>query len=446
MSHTLKKLEKSQVELTITVTPAEYEKHLQTAALRLSQRAAIKGFRPGKVPYDVLKKEVGEMTILNEALETVVQESFYQAVTTEKLDTIGMPKIEIEKVAPGNEVIYKATVALLPKVKLADISKIKVEKKAKKIGDQEVNEVVENLRKMQAKEVIKNDKKIGPADKAIIDMDMFFDKVPVDGGQAKNYQVYLSEPHHIPGFNDQILGLGKDEEKEFSLDFPKEHYQKHLAGKNVQFKVKVKDIYERQLPEISDELAKTLGQESLLKLREIINANLTQEAEQKAGQQVEIEILEALISASEFETIPEVLIDAERHKIFYELKRDLERHGISIEQYLKDLKKDEKQLFEDFKAQAEKRAKAALISRQIASENHIHVHDEELDAEIKIMEETYKDNKEYMENLKKPEVRDTIAMTLQNQKVIQWLKHKVLGEELPAGVVHEHSEHNTKDT
>lgn len=444
MSHTLKKLEKTQVELTITVTPAEYEKHLQTGAQRLSTRAAIRGFRPGKVPFDVLKKEVGEMAILQESLETIVQESFYLAVTSEKLDTIGMPKIELEKVAPGNDVIYKATVALLPKVKLADLTKIKVEKKVKKIEDTHVDEVIENLRKMQAKEVIKNDKKAGKEDKLVIDMEMFLDKIPIEGGQAKDYQVYLSEPHYIPGFNEQLIGAAKDEIKEFSLNFSPTHYQKHLAGKKVDFKVKVKDIYERQLPEISDELAKILGQESLEKLRELINANLTQEAEQKAAQQTEIEILEALIKESIFEEIPDVLIDAEKQKIFYELKRNLEHHGVTIEQYLADIKKKEDELFNDFKMQAEKRAKAALISRQIANENHIHVHDEELDKEIKIMEEMYKNNKEYLENLKKPEVRDTIAMTLQNQKVVQWLKHKVLGEDLPEDIAHEHhhDEHN----
>ncbi len=438
MSHTLKKLDKSQVELIVTIEPQDYEKHLQTAATRLSQRTAIKGFRPGHVPFEVLKKEVGEMAILNEALEQIVQESFYQAVTSEKLETIGMPKIELEKVAPGNNLIYKATVALLPTVKLPDLTKIKIEKKIKTVEEKHVDEVIENLRKMQAKEVIKNDKKATAEDKLVIDMDMFLDKVPVEGGQAKDYQVYLSEPHYIPGFNEQLLGLGKDEEKEFSLDFPPTHYQKHLAGKNVQIKVKVKDVYERQLPEISDDLAKNLGQESLAKLRELINANLVNEATQKAEEQLEIAILEELIAKSEFQELPEVLLDAEKQKIFYELRHDLEKHGVTIKQYLADIKKNQEELQAGFQEQALKRAKASLISRQIATENHIHIHDEELDKEIKFMEDIYKENKEYLENLKRPEVRETIALTLQNKKVMQWLKAKVLGEEIPEGIVHEH--------
>lgn len=448
MSHTVKKLEKSQIELTITVGPKDYEKHLEKAAQRISARTKIKGFRPGKASFEVVKKEVGAMNILNEALEQIVQESFYQAIREEKLDTIGMPKIEVEKMAPDNDIVYKATVALLPNVKLPDITKIKVEKKVKSVEEKHVDEVIENLRKMQAKEVIKNDKKATAEDKLVIDMEMFMDNVPVDGGQAKGYQVYLSEPHYIPGFDKQLIGMGKDESKEFELSFPKDHYQKHLAGKNVKFKVKVQDVYERQLPELSEELAKTLGQESMAKLRELINANLVNEAQGKADQQAEIEILDAIIEKTTFEEIPEVLIDAEREKMFYELKKDLERNGITIEQYLSDIKKKEEEIYNDFKVQAEKRAKAALISRQVAMEQHIHVHDEEIDSEIKIMEEMYREHPDYLENLKKPEVRDTIAMTMQNRKVIQWLRHKILGEALAEGVIHEHGhdhEHNHEE-
>ena len=437
MSYTIKTLDKSQVELTIAVESKDYAKHLAKAAEKISHRTNVKGFRSGKAPYEIIKKEVGDMAILQEALEAIVQETFYQAVTEEKIETIGMPKIEIEKIAPDNPVVYKATVALLPSVKLPDIKKIKVERKVKEVGDKHINEVIDNLRKMHAKEVLKTGVAEGD-DKLIIDMNMFLDKVPIEGGQAKNYQVYLSEDHYIPGFNNQIKGLKKDEEKEFSLDFPPTHYQKHLAGKNVQFKVKIKDVFERQLPELSTELAKILGQESLNKLKELIKNNLLQEAEQKADQQFEIQILDDLISKTEFAELPDLLIDAERQKMFYELKRDLDNHGISVEQYFNDINKTQEEIYEGFKEQAEKRAKTALISRQVAKDNNIHVHDEEINKEIKMMEEMYKDNKEYMENLKKPEVRDTIAMTLQNRKVMQWLRAQVLDEQIPNNTIHKH--------
>jgi len=126
MSHTTKKLDQNQIEFIVTVTPAEYQKHLEKASVRISERTAVKGFRSGKVPYEIMKKEVGEMNILQEALEPIVQETFYQAVVAEKLETIGMPKIDVEKLAPGNDIVYKALVGLMPKVKIGDLSKIKI--------------------------------------------------------------------------------------------------------------------------------------------------------------------------------------------------------------------------------------------------------------------------------------------------------------------------------
>ncbi len=427
MDYKTKKLDNSELELTITVTPEDYQNKLEAAAKKLSERVAIKGFRKGNVPFEIMKKEVGEMPILQEALEVVVQESFFDVVKKEELETIGMPKIEVEKLAPGNDIVYKAIVGLIPNVKLADPSKIKVEKKVKEVDEKRLTETLDALRGMHAKEVVKEGTAEG-TDKLVIDMDMLLDKVPVDGGQAKDYQVYLSEDHYVPGFNEHVKGLKKGDEKEFSLDFPPEHYQKMLAGKKVDFKVKVKEVYERQLPELSDDMAKKLGQDSVEKLKELIRNNMKEEAEQKAEQSMEVEILDKMIEKTTFDPIPNVIVDAEKQKMFYELKRDLERNGVSIEDYLRDIKKKEDELFNDFQVQAEKRAKAALLSRQIAKEQKIEISKEEIDEEIKMMEGVYKDNPEVLENLKRAEVRESIATTLQNKKVMTWLKEQMMGE------------------
>ena len=425
MSHSLKKLEKSEIELTLTVAPADYEKHLQKAAQRLSERTTIKGFRKGKVPFDVVKKEVGEMAILQEALEDVIRETFYNAVTNEKLETIGMPKIDIEKIAPGNDIIYKATVGLMPKVELANLSKIEVKKEIKKVDDAKITETLDAIRGINATETPKDGPAVG-TDKLVIDMDMKLDNVPIEGGQAKDYQVYLSEDHYVRGFNKEVEGLKKGEEKEFTLDFPDTHYQKMLAGKKVQFKIKVKEVLERHLPELTDEMAKKLGQDTVEKLKETIIKNLEAEAEQKAEQKTEIEMLEKIVADSKFEPIPTVIIDSERQKMFYELKSNLERHGVEIDQYLADIKKTEKELYEEFKTQAEKRAKAALVSRQVAIEQNLKVSEEELNQEIENMREIYKNEKETLERLNDAGVRESIATAIQNKKVVKWLKEKIV--------------------
>jgi len=424
MNYSTKKLPKSQIEITVTVTPTDYQKQLEEAGKRISKKVNVKGFRKGNVPLEVLKKEVGEMAILQEAANHIIQETFVEIIIKEKLESIGQPEIKIEKMAPANDLIYSAVVAFLPKIKLANAKSIKVKVEKKEITDKDVDETIESLRKMQAVEVVK-DEKAGENDKLVIDMDMFLDKVPVDGGQSKNYQVYLSEPHYIKGFNEQIVGLKKGDEKEFSLKFPKDHYQKMLAGKKVDFKVKVNEVLERQFPELNDEFAVKIGQKNIEELKTTVKTNLQAEADRKAEQSLEIEILEKMIEKSKFDELPELLIDAEKHKIFYELQRDIEKNGLTIEQYLQDIKKTEKELFEDFKIQAEKRAKSALLSREIAIENDIKVEKEEIDAELATMKEMYKHNEEYIKNLERPEVRDTLANMIQNKKVMVWLKEQV---------------------
>ncbi len=425
MKYELKNLEKSQVELTITVEPKNYQKDLEAAAIRISERAAIKGFRPGKAPYEMVKQQVGEIKIIEEAMQTIVEKNFFTAAKEAKLDTVGMPQITITKIAPGNDLVFTATVALLPTIKLGDLATVKVKHKAKEITDTEIENILGDLKKMQTREIIKPESAT-KEDKVVVNMEMFLDKVPVEGGQAPNHQVYLSEPHYIPGLAEQLVGLKKDDTKEFSLKFPKDHYQKHLAGKDIDFKVSVKEVYRLEHPEVNEEFAKTLGQESVEKLKNVLRENLAAEAKQKDEQKIEIEILDQLIESSEISEVPDVLINAEKNKIFQELKYSLANQGIELEKYLKDLKKTEEEIFNDFAEQALRRVKAALISRQIALDNKIKTEKADLDEEVRQIKAAYPDNKTVEENLKKPEVLDTLSLTIQNRKVMSWLKTKIL--------------------
>lgn len=434
MKYEAKTLDKSQVELTITVEPKDYKKDLEAAAIRISERAAIKGFRAGKAPYEMVKQQVGEIRIIEEAMQPIVEKNFFNAAKEAKLDTVGMPQITITKIAPGNDLVFTATVALLPVIKLGDMSKVKVKHQSKEVTEAEVETVLNDLKKMQTKEILKNGASTKD-DKLVINMEMFADKVPVEGGQAPNHQVYLNEPHYIPGLAEQLIGLKKDDAKEFSLKFPKDHYQKHLAGKDIDFKVKVNDVFELQHPDINDEFAKSIGQESLEGLKLIIKTNLSEEAKHKDDQKIEIEILDQMIEASEISEVPDVLINAEKQKIFNELKYSLANQGIEMEKYLKDLKKTEEDIFKDFTEQALRRVKAALISRQVALDNNIKAEKADIDAEVKQIKAAYPDNKNVEENLKKPEVLDTLALTIQNRKVMTFLKEKIVG-----------SKKDTKDT
>lgn len=425
MSYKVLKQKESELQLSFTVEPADYQADLESAAKKLSARVAVKGFRKGNVPYDVMKKEVGEMAILQEALQTIVQREYLAAVKDLEADIVGTPKIELNTVAPGNALTFEAKAALIPEVNLPKLDKISVSVEKKAVDKKKIDETVDAVRGMHAVEKPKDGAATG-SDKLMIDMNMSLDGVPIEGGQAKDYQVYLSEDHYIPGFNKEVEGLKKGDKKSFTIDFPESHYQKQLAGKNVAFDVSVNEVLERILPEANDELAKKLGQESMEELRKLIESNLEKEAEQKANQAAEIEMLDKLIEKTSFGTIPEVIVDAERTKMFYELKADIEKNGITIDQYLADIKKTEKELYEGFKEQAEKRAKAALLSRQVAKEQNLLATDEEIEAELEKMREMYKNNKEYLDRVNSAEAKETIATTIQNRKVMDYLKEQII--------------------
>lgn len=427
MKYETKQLEKSQVELIITVAPEEYQKYLERAAREISEQSVIKGFRPGHAPYEQVKNTVGEDKIYERALEYIVRRFYYDAATEQKLDPIGMPKIEITKLAPGNEIVFKATVAILPDVKLADIASIKVEQRERATTDTDVDRVIEDVCKMRASEVIKNGAATSE-DKVVIDMDMLKDSVPLEGGQARNHSVYLNEEYYIPGLQKELIGLKKDDEKEFKLTMPADHYQKQFAGQEINFKVKIHDVYERTLPELNDEFAKGLGQDTVAALRALIKENLTAEAKQKEDQRVEIALFDQLIDGSTIGDIPAMMIEAEKDKMWFELKRGVEQQGMVWEEYLKIIKKTESELREAFTEQAARRAKAALVSRALAKEQNLAPTGTEIDQEIAVIREAYKDNVQAQENLDRPEIRDTVATLVRNRKVIGWLKEKVLGE------------------
>lgn len=420
----LTQLPKTQVEFTITVSKEEIQPHIQKAAVHISNARDIKGFRRGKAPYERVLQEVGEMALYETALEHILQESFFNAVKQQNVQTIGAPKIEVKKLAPGNDCVFTATVARMPNIQMPDVQKISVEKKLVDITENEVTEVLENLRKMRASEVIGNHPTTA-ADKIVIDMDMFVEHVPVEGGQAKSYGVYLNEKNYIPGLPQELIGLKKGDEKTFVLPFPKEHYQKHLAGKQVEFKIKVIDVYTIQLPTLDDAFAKAYGQESLVALRTLLKENLIKEAEQKEEQRQEIEMLSSLVDASTFEEIPEILLNSEKERIWHELTDQITNQGLTMAQYLSDLKKTEQEIRDGFTKQAQKRVHITLLLRALAEEQHISVEPAELEEEKNKIKQTYASEQKLLERLESADVMDSLRALIRNRKVISLLKKQI---------------------
>jgi len=432
-TYTSKKLPKSQLEISVTITADELKPFVDQAILELSQQTKIEGFRPGKVPYDILKQRIGEMKIYEEAAALAVEKSYVEIIQKEKVEPLGSPKIDFEKLAPGNDFTYKATVNLIPEVKIGDFKSIKIKEKDIKITDEEVDRVIDELRNMRATEVLE-DKPIEKGDKAEVDFDVIRDNVPIDGGTQKKYPLVIGSNAFIPGFEDNLIGLKANEEKSFDLSFPEKYHNKNLAGKPATFKIKVLSVFKRTMPEANDELATSMGQKSLAELKEAILHNLEHEEHHKEEERIEVELLDKLIDKSQFGEIPDILITSEVNKMLQEMESNLLREGLKFDEYLKHLGKTVEQMKLDFVPQAIKRIKGALLTRAIFFQEKIEIPENEIDRELEAMTRAYAQHPEMAKNLQTPEYRDYIRNMIGNRKVVEILK----------AVCMEHSEGNKK--
>jgi len=399
---------------------------MKGAAERLSQESNIPGFRPGKAPYDMIKQRVGEMAILEEAVQHIVRAKFTEAIVAEDIDTVGSPEVNMEKLAPGNPIKFQITVALLPEIeKLADYKSKKIDKKPVEVSDEKMEKVLKDVAKMQTKEKVV-ERAATKADKVIVDLTMEQNHVAIEGGASPNFQVFLSEENYIPGLTDKLVGMKAGEEKEFSLKFPDDHFQKNLAGKEVDIKVKMQNVYELEAPEINDEFAKSIGQKDLNALKETLRQNLKAEAEQEQAQRLEQDIFQSLIKDTRFADIPEILVNEEINKMLHELEHNAAQQGMKFEDYLKSINKTMADLKLEFAPQAMERVKAALILRKIIETEKIEADEKELDAEIDKLAANYKDNDDAKKQIYSPEYREYMSNVTKNRKAIEMLKENMV--------------------
>jgi len=428
MKTTLKTLPKSSAELTIELSVEEVQPYLEKAARKISQSLKIPGFRKGRAPYDIVKQRVGEAEILKEAVELIVPENCFKAVGEKNLEIVAQPKVDILKMAPGNPFVFKATLALLPKVKIGDYKKIKIKRPKIEIKDEQVEKVLDDLRKMRAKEtLVKREAKKG--DRVIIDIDMFLNKVPLEGGQSKGATIILGDSYFIPELDKKILGMKEGETREFNLQYKDDFYDKKIAGKLVGFKVKLNSVYQIELPELNDEFAKNLGHfKDLSNLKEQIKNNLETEEKMKNEQRLELEMLEKIVSITEFDEIPDALIEKEVEKMVFELKDSVERQGLKYIDYLTQLKKSEQDLRKDFTQPAKKRVKTALIIREIGLQEKVNASEEEIEQEINNILRMYPNNEEMKKQVATPNYRIYLNNLIINKKTIDLLKEQIIEE------------------
>ncbi len=418
-----KDLEKGQIELKVELSIEEMSPLMEKGAESLSKEIKIEGFRPGKVPFNVLKQKVGELAIMEEAVKISLNKNIYKIIDENIKDkeVVGQPEVEITKLAPGNQAEYKIKVFVLPEVKLGKYKDLGLKENKVVVEEKEIEKIINDLLEMRAKEVI-SDKAIEKGDKVIASVNLFIDKVPIEDGQNPEVTILTGKNYFVDGFDKNIIGLKKGDKKEFNLVYPEKHYNKNLAGKLVDFKVEIKEVYQRQLPELNDDLAKIFQFKNVSDLKENIKKTIEIQKKREEDQKTEINLLEKIVNDSKFSDIPENLIKNEANLMMHEMEHGLVSQGGNFADYLKSINKTQDQLMLEILPNATKRVKSALILKEIAKEEKITVSESEMHKEIETLKKKYEKNLEAIKNIDSPHYKAYLENSLINQKTIDFLK------------------------
>ena len=418
-----KDLAKSQIELTVELSNEEFAPYIEKGAEKVSKEAKIEGFRPGKVPYEVLKQKIGEMTILEEAANLAIHKTIDEVVEKNTMgrQAVGQPQVNVTKLAPNNPLEYKVIVSILPEISLGKYKDLNIKPEEAKVEGKELERAMNDLREMRATEVIA-DREIKMSDKAVVDIKMFLDKVPLEDGEHKELGLLLGKDYFVPGFDKKLVGAKKGEKRKFELPYPDNHHQKNLAGKMVEFEVNIKEVYDRLLPELNDEFAAFFKLKDLEELKKNLEASLLQEKKHRADLKNESELLSKIVADAKFGEFPEEIIQNELKNMLAELEQSVVRQGGKFEDYLSSLKKDRAALTLEMSPNAVKRVKSALIIRELAVVEKIAPTEHEIHEKIDELKKQYAGNKEVSKMLEEPGYHTYLSNILTNEKVIAKLK------------------------
>jgi len=427
MKNTIKDLPKSQKEISVEISIEEMEKFMNNALDKLAKNIKLDGFRNGKVPKDVAEKQLGDAAIFEEASHEAIEKSYSEIIEENKLNPLGQPKAEITKAAPNNSLEYKIVISVMPEVKLGDYKTVFGKMEVNKIDDEMIEKELKTLQKKKASYLTK-DESAEKGDRVEIDFETRVGGVKLEGGESKNHPLIIGQGKFIFGFEDNLVGMKKDEEKEFDLVFP-ENYKKDLAGKKASFKVKINLVQKVNLPEINDEFAKGLGKfENLEELKKSVKKGMTMEEEGKAKEKLRGELINQVVEKTTVE-IPETLVESELTNMVNEFKNNITQTGIEFEEYLKNVNTNLEKLKSEWQPMAEKRTKTGLVMREISVQEEIKINDEEIEQRVNETLKFYPNEEELRKNMDIEKFKDHMAGVIMNEKVFEVLE-KVAEEKI----------------
>lgn len=384
MNVNVEKLEKNMAKMTVTVPAEEFEKATVEAYNRQKNRINIPGFRKGHAPKAMIEKMYGAGIFYEEAVDIILDRTYPEACRESGLEIASRPEISVDKIEKGSDLVYTATVAVKPEVELGEYKGIEVEKADSAVTDEEVEAEIKRTQERNARIVSIDDadREIKDGDIVNIDFNGFVDGKEFAGGKGEDYPLTIGSHSFIDNFEDQLIGHKAGEEVEVSVTFPEDYHAEELKGKPALFKVTIKTIKEKQLPEIDDDFASEVSEfETLSEYRDSVKKEIKERKEKWAAQENENKVVAAVVANAKID-VPDAMIDTEAEQLVQNFRRRIESQGMNFDQYMKYTGMDAQSIKDSMKPQAETTIRTRLTLEAIVEKEGISAPEERVQAEI----------------------------------------------------------------
>ncbi|MFX0548630.1 trigger factor [Hathewaya histolytica] len=391
MNVKVEKKEKNVIELEITVAAEKFNEALKKAYAKNAKKFNIPGFRKGKAPMHIIKKFYGEGVFYEDAINFCCDDTYPKAISENAIKPVDYPKIDIVEIGEGKDFVYKAEVVTYPEVELGEYKGVEVEKVSYEVTEEEIDNRLKTAQERNARVEDKKDGAIEKGDIAVIDFKGYVDGVAFEGGEAEDYELEIGSGTFIGNFEDQLVGLKVEEEKEINVKFPEEYGREDLNNKDAKFEIKVKNIKFKELPALDDEFAKEVSEfETLEEYKNDIKKQMEESNEIKAKREFEEAVISKVCENAKVE-IPSVMVEKEIDMMLKDLEMRLKYQGLDLESYYKYTNNTEEKVREFMQENAEKRVKTDLVISKIAEVEKVEATEEEITEKAKEVAKQYGD-------------------------------------------------------
>ena len=410
----------NEVKLEITVEAEKFNDAIKKVYFKSAKYFNIPGFRKGKAPMNIVEKYYGKEIFYEDAFNEVAGEALDEAVKENDLYVVSRPDIDVTQMEKGKDLIFTAVMQTKPEVELGKYKGVEIKKIEYKVTDEDIEHELGHMQEHNARMITVEDRPVESGDIATIDFEGFVDGKAFDGGKAEGHELEIGSNTFIPGFEDQIIGMKIDEEKDINVKFPEEYFSKELAGKDATFKVKLHEIKKKELPKLDDEFAKDVSEfDTLKELKEDIKKKQQKQNDDKAKYETEDAVIKAVCENVKVD-IPSGMIETEVDNMIKDIEQRLSYQGLKLEQYLQMMGKTTEEMRKEYEPQAIDSIKSRLALEAVIKAEKIEATEEEVDEKMKEMAKNYgKENDE--EFMKNENVRNYIKDGLTSQKAIEFL-------------------------